>query len=531
MPRSSSRRAGRCRYTVGTMIELPRAAVCADEIAAHADFFSLRHQRPDADRRSASPATTPRASFLAAYVDERILADEPVRHDRRRRRRRAGADRLPSAAGRSSPASSSASAASTAATRPRSRSSTQIGLDYVSCSPYRVPIARLAAARAILDAEQEATAGSADPRRAAGPAGAARRGPAGPVVASTAATHPVPADGVGMGHGTATARQDRPPGLGHRSRHLAARRRLGRRSTEADALAVLDAAVDAGVTFFDTADVYGDGRSEQLIGGFLRASPDAGRHGGDQDGPPRRRRSPATTRWTTSGLDRPLAQQPRRRHARPGAAALPADRRCSPTTRSRRARHPRRRAAHRGVRRQRRDRATRRWPRSPGRASASVQIILNAFRLKPLDEVLPAAAAAGVGIIARVPLASGLLSGKYTHEHHFADGRPPHLQPRRRGVRRRRDLLRRRLRRPGVDAARRRSASCCPRGVTPAQGALRWVIAAARRLHGHPRCPQRRAGAGQRRRGRRARAGRRDPRRRSRDLYDERIRPQVHDRW
>ena len=36
----------------------------------------------------------------------------------------------------------------------------QVGLDYVSCSPFRVPIARLAAARAILDAEQEATAGS-----------------------------------------------------------------------------------------------------------------------------------------------------------------------------------------------------------------------------------------------------------------------------------------------------------------------------------------------------------------------------------
>jgi len=45
--------------------------------------------------------------------------------------------------------------------------------------------------------------------------------------------------------------------------------------------------------------------------------------------------------------------------------------------------------------------------------TASVQIILNAFRLKPLDQVLPAAEAAGVGIIARVPLASGLLSGRY----------------------------------------------------------------------------------------------------------------------
>ena len=53
--------------------------------------------------------------------------------------------------------------------------------------------------------------------------------------------------------------------------------------------------------------------------------------------------------------------------------------------------------------------------------TASVQIILNAFRQKPLEEVLPAAAAAGVGIIARVPLASGLLSGKYTHDSVFAE--------------------------------------------------------------------------------------------------------------
>ena len=51
---------------------------------------------------------------------------------------------------------------------------------------------------------------------------------------------------------------------------------------------------------------------------------------------------------------------------------------------------------------------------------ASVQIILNAFRLKPLDAVLPAAQDAGVGIIARVPLASGLLSGRYTAHTTFA---------------------------------------------------------------------------------------------------------------
>jgi aryl-alcohol dehydrogenase-like predicted oxidoreductase len=51
---------------------------------------------------------------------------------------------------------------------------------------------------------------------------------------------------------------------------------------------------------------------------------------------------------------------------------------------------------------------------------ASIQIILNAFRLKPLDAVLPAAIAAGVAIIARVPLASGLLSGRYTKDTVFA---------------------------------------------------------------------------------------------------------------
>ena len=50
----------------------------------------------------------------------------------------------------------------------------------------------------------------------------------------------------------------------------------------------------------------------------------------------------------------------------------------------------------------------------------NVQIIFNPFRLKPLDEVLPAAEAAGVAIFARVPLASGLLSGRYTADTVFA---------------------------------------------------------------------------------------------------------------
>jgi aryl-alcohol dehydrogenase-like predicted oxidoreductase len=51
---------------------------------------------------------------------------------------------------------------------------------------------------------------------------------------------------------------------------------------------------------------------------------------------------------------------------------------------------------------------------------ATVQVIFNAFRLKPLDQLLPACAAAGVGVIARVPLASGLLSGRYSETTEFA---------------------------------------------------------------------------------------------------------------
>ena len=89
---------------------------------------------------------------------------------------------------------------------------------------------------------------------------------------------------------------------------------------------------------------------------------------------------------------------------------------------------------------------------------ASVQIIFNAFRRKPLDKVLPAAQAAGVGILARVPLASGLLSRPVHARHHVRRRRSPQLQPARRGVRRRGDVLRGGLRHrrrggPGVRRA------------------------------------------------------------------------------
>jgi aryl-alcohol dehydrogenase-like predicted oxidoreductase len=183
--------------------------------------------------------------------------------------------------------------------------------------------------------------------------------------------------------------------------------------SEDDATGVLHAAVASGVTFFDTADVYGDGRSEQVIGRFL-----AGGHG------------PGVTVATKMG--RRVAQVPEsyvldnfRAWTDRSRANLGTDRldlvqlHCPPTAvYSSDAVYDaldtlveQERIAAYGVSVETCAEALTAIAR-PG--VATVQIILNAFRRKPLDEVLPAAAAAGVGVIVRVPLASGLLSGRYT---------------------------------------------------------------------------------------------------------------------
>jgi len=105
---------------------------------------------------------------------------------------------------------------------------------------------------------------------------------------------------------------------------------------------------------------------------------------------------------------------------------------------------------------------------------ATVQIILNAFRLKPLDEVLPAAQDAGVGIIARVPLASGLLTGRYRHDTSFAAD--DHRTYNRAG-----EAFDRGETFSGVDfdegveAAQEFSALAERAGLPPAQAALAWV--------------------------------------------------------
>jgi aryl-alcohol dehydrogenase-like predicted oxidoreductase len=105
---------------------------------------------------------------------------------------------------------------------------------------------------------------------------------------------------------------------------------------------------------------------------------------------------------------------------------------------------------------------------------ATVQIILNAFRRKPLERVLPAARDAGVGIIARVPLASGLLSGKFLPDTTFAAD--DHRSYNRHG-----EAFDVGETFSGVDyatgvAAAQEFTTLVPPGSTAAQAALRWVI-------------------------------------------------------
>ena len=117
---------------------------------------------------------------------------------------------------------------------------------------------------------------------------------------------------IGWSGGRTRTRPDRATCFSDRSRHLAARRRLGRVS-DADAVAVLEAAVESGVTFFDTADVYGDGRSEQLIGAVPRRQPGPADHRRHQDGPPGRADPGELRPGELPRLDRPFTAQPRRR--------------------------------------------------------------------------------------------------------------------------------------------------------------------------------------------------------------------------
>jgi aryl-alcohol dehydrogenase-like predicted oxidoreductase len=295
--------------------------------------------------------------------------------------------------------------------------------------------------------------------------------------------------------------------------------------SEDDARAVLAAAVESGVDLIDTADVYGDGRSEQLVGRFVRDHPEvtvATKMGRRVDQTPENYTAANFRAWNDRsranlGVDTiDLVQL----HCPPTPVysddavydaldGLVADKRI---------------AAY-GVSVETCDQALTAIARPH---VASVQIILNCFRQKPLDQVLPAAREAGVTIIARVPLASGLLSGKY--DEHTTFGADDHRNFNRSG-----EAFDVGETFAGVPfevglAAVRELAPLVPAGATMAQFALRWIVDQpgvsvvipgarnAEQARGNvaaadlpPLTADQQAGV--------------------RDVYDRLIRPHVHDRW
>lgn len=247
---------------------------------------------------------------------------------------------------------------------------------------------------------------------------------------------------------------------------------------ESEALSVLDAARTGGITIFDTADVYGVGRSERLIGQFS--------HG----------LAPADRPFVATKMGRRLPQLVENYSWENFVAWNDESRRnlgvdtldlvqlhCPPTALYAQ------QAVYENL-----DRMVERgWIKNYGvsvetadealealrhEGVATIQIILNVFRRKPLDEVLPRALAQGVGIIARVPLASGLLSGRYGHQTQFAP--EDHRNYNRHG-----EAFDQGETFSGVDyddgvrAAAEFSALAAelgPAGASPAQVALRWVV-------------------------------------------------------
>ena len=134
-------------YLVGTMIEVPRAALVAKHIAAEADFFSFGTN--DMTQMTFGYSRDDAGKFLPAYLEEKILADDPFHVLDQE-----GVGRLVKMAteqGREGKAGLKVGICGEHGGEPSSVAFCHdIGLDYVSCSPYRVPIARLAAAQAAL---------------------------------------------------------------------------------------------------------------------------------------------------------------------------------------------------------------------------------------------------------------------------------------------------------------------------------------------------------------------------------------------
>ena len=137
-------------YHVGTMIEIPRAALTADEIATEADFFSFGTN--DLTQMTFGFSRDDAGKFLGAYYDKKIYENDPfAKLDQK------GVGKLVKMAATMGREANSNIHLGICGEHGGDPSSVEfchnVGLDYVSCSPYRVPIARLAAAQAAIKSE------------------------------------------------------------------------------------------------------------------------------------------------------------------------------------------------------------------------------------------------------------------------------------------------------------------------------------------------------------------------------------------
>jgi len=186
------------------------------------------------------------------------------------------------------------------------------------------------------------------------------------------------------------------------------------------AMAALNAAVDAGVTFIDTADVYGDGRSERFVAQLVKERPDVDLVVATKAG---RRLNPHVADGYTGAnieafIDRSLVNldtdsldllqlhcPPTDVYYRPEMFAALDDMKAKGKIK------------HYGVSVERVEEAMKAIE-YPG--VETVQIIFNMFRQRPAERFLDLAVAADIGVIVRVPLASGLLTGKMRADTEFA---------------------------------------------------------------------------------------------------------------
>ena len=138
-------------YLVGTMIELPRAALTADKIAEVAEFFSFGTNDLTQTTYGISRDDSPK--FLLNYIENRVFTEDPFQvldQEGVGQLVKMGTDR-----GRATRPDLKVGICGEHGGEPSSVGFChRAGLSYVSCSPYRVPIARLAAAQAALGSEQ-----------------------------------------------------------------------------------------------------------------------------------------------------------------------------------------------------------------------------------------------------------------------------------------------------------------------------------------------------------------------------------------